>query len=84
MQAETATIEQIMTEAAWRSHAARYLQNLGWPKTTANEHAGFLFEVYVTENGFTDEDFRNNPVGAAQDDVSFSTARVPRALEAAI
>ncbi len=55
------------TEESWKAEAKKHLQTLGVAKPDAKVQSDDLYQDYVVEGGFTDQSFRDDPVGAVMD-----------------
>lgn len=57
-----------LTERDWKAAVCHSLAIFGITGEAAQRKAGQLYEDYVVERGFTDQDFAEDPAGAAMDD----------------
>lgn len=66
-----------VTERDWKAGAAELLQILAVPKDAAEAEAEDLYQSYVTEKGFSDQCFKDDPVGAVMDDRAYWSELTP-------
>lgn len=57
-----------LTEREWKGAVCRKLKTFGITDAAAGRKADQLYDDYVVERGFGDQDFSQDPVGAVDDD----------------